>query len=54
MNDNPSAVQFYKNAQALRVTRACTLSVKGNCRGDKEIDETECQQLNRRKSRSRI
>ena len=52
MNDNPNAAQFFKNSQALRVAQACSISIKGNCRGDKQVDEAECQQLRRRKSHS--
>ena len=39
VNDNPNATQFFKNSQALRVTQACSISIKGKCRGDKKVDE---------------
>ena len=52
VNDNPNAAHFFKNSQALRVAQACSISIKGNCRGDKQVDEAECQQLRRRKSHS--
>ena len=36
VNENPSATQFYKNTQALRVVNSfCMPSVRGNCRGNK-------------------
>ena len=37
VNENPTAAQFYKNTQALRVVNSfCIGSVRGNCRGNKE------------------
>ena len=53
VNENPSATQFYKNTQALRVVNSfCMPSVRGNCRGNKACTpinlETESQPLPKR------
>lgn len=34
-NENPTAQEFIKNTQALRVVHGVCRDVKGNCRGDK-------------------
>ena len=53
VNENPNVQEFYKNSQALRVIQACSTSVKGNCRGNTDIDESELfPKLKRRKSHS--
>ena len=52
VSDNPTVDQFFKNAQAPRVASACATSIKGNCRGNKDIDKAQHQKLNRRKSHS--
>ena len=44
--------KFCKNAQALRGASACATSIKGNCRGNKDVDKAQHQKLNRRKSHS--
>ena len=53
VNENPTATQFYKNTQALRVVNSfCMPSVRGNCRGNKSrnIDiEAENQPLPKRR-----
>ena len=52
VNENPTAAQFYKNTQALRVLNSfCIGSVKGNCRGNKEPVDfgTENQPLPKRR-----
>ena len=37
VNENPTATQFFKNTQALRVVNSfCKGSVRGNCRGNKQ------------------
>ena len=48
VNENPNVQEFQKNSQALRVIQASASSVKGNCRGNKEIDPMECTPLHRR------
>ena len=51
VNENPTATQFYKNMQALRVVNSfCMPSVRENCRGNKtHIDfEAENQPLPKR------
>ena len=48
VNENPNVQEFQKNSQALRVIQACTNSIKGNCRGNKDIDATEHTPLPRR------
>ena len=36
VNENPTATQYYKNTQALRVVNSfCMPSVRGNCQGNK-------------------
>ena len=41
VNENPNVQEFQKNSQALRVVQACTLSVRGNCRGNVDVDVAE-------------
>ena len=36
-NDNPNVSDFLKNTQALRVINETCATVRGNCRGSKEI-----------------
>ena len=50
VNENPNAQEFFKNSQALRVIQACSTSVKGNCRGNTDVDATEQTPLQRRNS----
>ena len=50
MNENRSVQEFVKKSQALRVIQSCTSSVKGNCRGNIDIDPTELTSLRRRAS----
>ncbi len=41
-HDNPNALEFYRNTQALRVVNTVSHVVKGNCRGTmKEKPETD-------------
>ena len=45
--------EFLKNTQALRVIQMCTGSVRGNCRGNddlQELDQKESAPLSRRPS----
>ena len=48
VNENPSVYEFQKNSQALRVIQANTVSVRGNCRGNVEVDPSEHTPLRRR------
>ena len=52
VNENPNSQEFYKNSQALRVVQACSTSIKGNCRGNTDVDASELLPLKRRKSHS--
>lgn len=52
VNDNPNVQEFLKNSQALRVVQASSVNVKGNCRGNQELDFMESQPLPRRKAHS--
>ena len=53
VNENPNMQEFQKNSQALRVVQACLQSVKGNCRGNVEVDRVECEHLRRRNSHTK-
>lgn len=53
VNENPNVQEFLKNSQALRVIQACSSSIKGNCRGNMDVDPTEHKKL-RRRSRGRL
>ena len=53
MNDIPNSQEFYKNSQALRVVQACSVSVKGNCRGNTDVDSSELMPLKCRKHLTR-
>ena len=53
VNENPNVQEFQKNSQALRVVQACLQSVKGNCRGNVEVDRVECEHLRRRNSHTK-
>ena len=48
MNENPSVNEFLKNSQALRVIQSCASTVKGNCRGNTDVDPNELTPLHRR------
>ena len=53
VNENPNVKEFLKNTQALRVIQMCTGSVRGNCRGNddlQELDQKESAPLSRRPS----
>lgn len=52
-SENPNAKEFFKSSQALCVVQVCSASVKGNCRGNKDVDVSETTPLRRRNSRSR-
>ena len=45
VSDNSTAAQYCKNSQALRVAQSCALSVKGNCRGDKDVEKQSVSNL---------
>ena len=47
---NPNSQEFFKNSQALRVIQACSTSVKGNCRGNTDVDAAEQTRLQCRNS----
>ena len=49
VNENPSVYEFQKNSQALRVIQASTVSVRGNCRGNVEVDPSEHTPLRHRR-----
>ena len=51
VNENPNVQEFQKNSQALRVVQACTLSVRGNCGGNVDVDVAEHAPLHRRNSK---
>ena len=51
VNENPNVQEFQKNSQALRIVQACTLSVRGNCRGNVDVDVAEHAPLHRRNSK---
>ena len=53
VNENPNVKEFQKNSQALRVIQASTSSIKGNCRGNTDVDPTEHTPL-RRRSRDQL
>ena len=48
VNENPNVHEFPKNTQALRVIQACASSVKGNCRGNTDVDVTGLTPLRKR------
>lgn len=48
VNENPNVQEFHKNSQALCVVQACAASIKGNCRGNADIDPDEHSPLCRR------
>ena len=48
VNENPSVNEFLKNSQALRVIQSCASTVKGNCRGNTDVDPNELTPLHRR------
>ena len=50
VNENPNAQEFLKNSQALQVIQACSTTVKGNCRGNTDVDATEQTLLQHRNS----
>ena len=37
-NENPNAVEFFRNTQALRVINTTCANIKGNCRGSNRVD----------------
>ena len=53
-SDNPNALEFGRNAQALRVVNSfCRGPVKGNCRGsqgERKISSDDCRPLKRRRT----
>jgi len=53
VNENPSVQEFQKNSQALRIVQACSQSIRGNCRGNRDVDSTEAAPLQRRNSHSK-
>ena len=48
-NDNPNALEFLRNTQALRVVNTASCVVKGNCRGTMEEADQENQPLPKRR-----
>ena len=49
VNDNPSAQEFCKNSEAIRVIQTSMATVKGNCRGC-EMEDNADVPIKRRKS----
>ncbi len=48
-SDNPNALEYYRNTQALRVINSfCRGPVKGNCRGSQDTNEQENTPLSRK------